>query len=166
MSEREETAGGTLGKLAGRAKALAGAPLGREDLHREGRLQQVQSEAERDAAELADKAARKDEEAELAKEKAETEAERRQVELEANKIEAEEQAERKLARERQEAERVAGAEVTAAERERRAEEARAEGTKREAVGEQAKKRGLAGELKREARRAEEAADAIDPKEEN
>ena len=53
MTEQEATAGGTIGKLAGRAKELAGTVLGRDDLHREGKPQQVQSEAEKDAATLA-----------------------------------------------------------------------------------------------------------------
>jgi uncharacterized protein YjbJ (UPF0337 family) len=50
MSAGEErTSGGPIGRLAGRAKEAVGAALGREDLHREGRLQQVRSEAEREA---------------------------------------------------------------------------------------------------------------------
>ena len=48
MTEQEATAGGTIGKLAGRAK-----------------LQQVQSEAEKDAAALAGEAKQKEGEAEL-----------------------------------------------------------------------------------------------------
>jgi uncharacterized protein YjbJ (UPF0337 family) len=104
MTEQEATAGGTIGKLAGRAKELAGTVLGRDDLHREGKLQQVQSEAEEDAAKLAAEAKQKEGEAELEQEKAGAAAERRQVELEASEIESEERAERKLAEERREAE--------------------------------------------------------------
>lgn len=108
MTEQEATAGGAIGKLAGRAKELAGTVLGRDDLHREGKLQQVQSEAEKDAATLAAEAKRKDGEAELEQEKAGAAAERRQVELEATEIESEERAERKLAEEQREAELEAG----------------------------------------------------------
>lgn len=104
MREQEATAGGTIGKLTGRAKELAGAVLGRDDLHREGKLQQVQSEAEKDAATLAAEAKQKESEVELEQEKAGTAAERRQVEIEAAEIESEERAERKLAEEKREAE--------------------------------------------------------------
>jgi uncharacterized protein YjbJ (UPF0337 family) len=65
MREQEATAGGTIGKLTGRVKELAGTVLGRDDLHREGKLQQVQSEAEKDAATLAAEAKQKEGEAEL-----------------------------------------------------------------------------------------------------
>ena len=55
MTDNERTAGGVVGKLAGKAKAAAGDVMGREDLAREGRLQEAQSEqeiqAQRDAAE-------------------------------------------------------------------------------------------------------------------
>jgi len=104
MREQEATAGGAIGKLTGRAKELAGTVLGRDDLHREGKLQQVQSEAEKDAATLAAEAKQKEGEAELEQEKAEAAVERSQVELEAGEIESEERAERKLAEERREAE--------------------------------------------------------------
>lgn len=113
----ERTAGGLLGKVAGRAKEVAGSALGREDLHREGRLQQVQVEAEQQAAERARLAREKDEEAELAAARAETEVTRRTIELEASEATAEEKIER------------------------------------DAV-----------EVERDARRAELAADAIDPEE--
>jgi uncharacterized protein YjbJ (UPF0337 family) len=108
MTEQEVTAGGTLGKLAGRAKELAGTVLGREDLHREGKLQQVQSEAENDAVTLAAEARQKGEEAELEQDKAGAAAERRQVEIEATEIESEERAERKLAEEQREVELESG----------------------------------------------------------
>lgn len=104
MREQEATAGGAIGKLAGRAKELAGAVLGRDDLHREGKLQQAQSEAEQDAAKLAAEARQKEGEAELEQEKAGAAAERRQVEIEAGEIESEERAERRLAEEKREAE--------------------------------------------------------------
>jgi len=136
MNERESTTGGPLGKLAGRAKEAAGSILGREDLQREGKLQQVQSEAEREAAERAAEAEQKEREAELAEERAEVESERREVELEAGKAAADERAERQLAEE-----------------------------KRAAAAEQAGGRREAAEAEQEARRAERAAAAVDPREE-
>lgn len=52
MSVQERVAGGPLGKAVGRAKQLAGAALGREELDREGRLQESQAEADMEAAEI------------------------------------------------------------------------------------------------------------------
>ena len=49
MSEQERVVGGPLGRAVGRAKQLAGAALGREDLGREGRLQEIQAETEAEA---------------------------------------------------------------------------------------------------------------------
>ena len=46
----EDTTGGPLGKVVGKAKEVAGSLIGKDDLAREGRLQQAQSEAEVDAA--------------------------------------------------------------------------------------------------------------------
>jgi uncharacterized protein YjbJ (UPF0337 family) len=49
MTDREtteRTASGPVGRLAGKAKAAAGSALGNEELAREGRLQQAQSDAE------------------------------------------------------------------------------------------------------------------------
>jgi hypothetical protein len=48
-NEREPLAGGSLGKLAGRAKEMAGNLLDRRDLGRERRLQRVGVEAEESA---------------------------------------------------------------------------------------------------------------------
>ena len=58
----DETAGGPLGKLAGKAKETAGSVLGNEELAREGRLQQAQAEAEAQATQAAsaEDATRKD----------------------------------------------------------------------------------------------------------
>jgi len=46
----EETAGGALGRIAGKAKEVAGKVTGRDDLHREGQAQQDKADAQRDAA--------------------------------------------------------------------------------------------------------------------
>lgn len=80
--DSEQVAGGTLGKIVGRVKEAVGAATGREDLHREGRLQQTQAEVETDAAARAREAEQKREEAEIAAARAATEAERRELEIE------------------------------------------------------------------------------------
>jgi uncharacterized protein YjbJ (UPF0337 family) len=48
-THEERTAGGIFGRVAGKAKEFVGGLRGRDDLTREGRLQQVQSEADREA---------------------------------------------------------------------------------------------------------------------
>ena len=105
----ESTTGGALGKLVGRAKEVTGSMLGREDLQREGKLQQVQSEAEREAAERAAEAEKTEREAELESEKAEVKSERREVELEAGEMAAEEQVENAAQPPRQQVPQIAPA---------------------------------------------------------
>ncbi|HEX2397485.1 MAG TPA: hypothetical protein VHI73_05035, partial [Solirubrobacteraceae bacterium] len=46
---RERTAGGLLGKLAGKAKEAAGSLTDNDELAREGRLQQAQADADAQA---------------------------------------------------------------------------------------------------------------------
>ena len=46
----ERTVGGVAGKVAGKAKEVVGEALRDDELAREGRLQQAQGDAERDAA--------------------------------------------------------------------------------------------------------------------
>jgi uncharacterized protein YjbJ (UPF0337 family) len=110
-NEREPLAGGSLGKLAGRAKEMAGNLLGRRDLGREGRLQRVGVEAEERAAAKAEVADRKAEEADVAERRAANEAERREVEVEAVEMAAEDRIEaRTTDKERQAARAEAAAE--------------------------------------------------------
>lgn len=109
--EREPLAGGSLGKLAGRAKEMAGNLLGRRDLGREGRLQRVGVEAGERADAEAEVADRKAEEADLAERRAANEAERREVEVSAAEIAAGDRAEgREAAKEREAARAEAVAE--------------------------------------------------------
>src|SRR3954451_595201 len=75
----ERTSGGVAGKLAGKAKAAAGDLLGRDDLAREGRLQEAQSDAEIQAREEAAEAKQREQEAAAADEKARVEQERREL---------------------------------------------------------------------------------------
>lgn len=129
----ERTAGGLLGKAAGRAKELVGSALGNSQLDREGRLQQVQAEAEKTAIERGEEADGKDAEAKLAIAKAETETERRELEQELSQLSEEERIEREKAQSKRQAKAAHAEEV------------------REAAA-----------LEREAKRADRLADSIDP----
>ena len=77
--QTEQTTGGALGRVAGKAKAAAGAALGDDDLAREGRLQQAQSEAEAEAARERELARQAEEEADAGARRAELEREREQL---------------------------------------------------------------------------------------
>ena len=78
----DETAGGPLGKLAGKAKEAAGSVLGNEQLAREGRLQQAQAEAEAEAAQAGAEAQQREAETEVEAAKAENELERERLQTE------------------------------------------------------------------------------------
>ena len=129
----ERTSGGLLGRVSGRAKQLVGSAFGNSELDREGRLQQVQVEAEEEAIERGQEAEEKDAEAKLAIAKAETETERREVELELAQMSDEERIEHEQARNK-----------------RQAEAAHAEEVRKAAA------------LEREAKGAERLADELDP----
>jgi uncharacterized protein YjbJ (UPF0337 family) len=112
-----EVTGGVIGKIAGRLKETAGEALGRDDLAREGRLQQAGADAEvearrrgaaaRDEQAVADiEAQRADNEAERARLQAEVEAERREARIEADADRAQALAEQDRARETAEAARL------------------------------------------------------------
>jgi uncharacterized protein YjbJ (UPF0337 family) len=130
---QERTSGGLLGKVVGRAKQLAGSALGNPSLDREGRLQQVRVEAEKEAIEHGQRADEMDAEAKLTIAKAETETERREVEQELAQLSDEE----RIERERQQ-------------------------NKRQAKAAQVEELREATALEREANRAERAAEAVDP----
>jgi len=140
--EREQTAGGVLGNLAGKAKEAAGSLTGNDDLAREGRLQQAQSEAEADARHEAEQARQREAEADLVAEKTETELERERLQTEIAAADREETIE-----EQSQAARRAAAE-------------KAEHDKTLAETQSAVR------LEQEARRAEARANAIDPEEQS
>ena len=73
MSEQEKVAGGPLGKAVGRAKQMVGAALDRDDLHREGKLQEVQADAQTEASAKEAEAERREREAEIEAERVEEE---------------------------------------------------------------------------------------------
>src|SRR2546421_9877586 len=72
---RERTAGGLVGKAVGAAKKVAGTVMDDDQLAREGRLQEAQADADREAAERAQEADRREAQAEDARQQTETEAE-------------------------------------------------------------------------------------------
>ena len=107
----ERTAGGLVGRIAGKAKEAAGSLIGNGDLAREGRLQQAQVDAEADAPRSDAEAQQRDAEAKLQADKTETEIERQRLQNEVAAQEREQQIERDRARGR-----AQGAHQSAAER--------------------------------------------------
>ena len=111
----ERTAGGLVGKIAGRTKEAVGSALGRDDLGREGRLQQAQVDAEAQAARAAAEANHHATEASLQAEKTEAQLEydrlqnavaarEREQRIEGERDDAERQAESQARREQAAAE--------------------------------------------------------------
>src|SRR5205823_3462533 len=80
--DNERTVGGVVGKVVGKAKEFAGEATDRDELAREGRLQQAQSDTERDARRQAADAHRRDAEAQVRRQQVETDLERRSLENE------------------------------------------------------------------------------------
>jgi uncharacterized protein YjbJ (UPF0337 family) len=160
----EQTAGGLVGKFAGKAKEAAGSLVGNGELAREGRLQQAQVDAEADAHREAAEAKQRDQEASLAADMTDTEIERDRLQ---NEVAAQER-ERKIESDRQEAEREARSEAqrqqSAAETQREAQESAAAGAEQRAERERLAAAKEAIRLEHQARRAEAEANTIDPKE--
>jgi uncharacterized protein YjbJ (UPF0337 family) len=150
-NQTEDTAGGVLGRVAGKAKAVAGTALGNEELAREGRLQEAQSDAEREAGRRHAEALQAEEEADTARRRTELmhERERLHRELAAEEREAAIEHDRELAW--ADAERDAARERDAAGGVRAAGEQAAVEAEREAAL-----------LDEQAGRAEARADAVDP----
>ncbi len=61
----ERTSGGLVGKVVGRVKEAVGAATGKDELAREGRLQEAQADAHREARTARSEAARSQQEAQL-----------------------------------------------------------------------------------------------------
>jgi uncharacterized protein YjbJ (UPF0337 family) len=162
----ERTAGGVVGKVVGKAKEALGGAIENEDLAREGRLQQAQSEAELEARREAEKARAHEDQAIIRERQTEIAGQRDQLrnEVAANQREAE------IDRDRRQAEHRAAID---AERERAAtyaEQARDRGAAEQIV--KAAENGRvattqeANCLEREAAAAERRADDLDPREAN
>ena len=77
--QTEDTAGGHVGRFAGKAKAMAGAALGNDELAREGRLQEAQSDAELAAEQEQAQARQAEDEADTVGRRAELQRERERL---------------------------------------------------------------------------------------
>jgi uncharacterized protein YjbJ (UPF0337 family) len=163
-SDKEKTSGGLVGKAVGKVKETIGSVTDNDDLAREGRLQQAQSDAETQAREAHAEANRRDAAAENHRELAETEEERQRLENEVASA---------LSKRRAEAERRqtdANASIQAAERkaevseQRDSERSAAENSERRAEEAQIGAAQDALKLQRDARRLEDRADTVDPEE--
>ena len=162
--ENEKTTGGLAGKFVGKAKEAAGELLDRDELAREGRLQQAQGDAQAHAAHLADEARQSEAEAKLEAERAQTEAERARLkaEFEAEREEAaaESEQQREVARADEDADR----QVAEAEADRELVEQQAGRREEQGREQYDAEAALAAKLEREADRAERRAEAIDTEE--
>jgi uncharacterized protein YjbJ (UPF0337 family) len=160
----ERTAGGLVGKIAGKAKEAAGAAVGNDALAREGRLQQAHVDAQADADARAAEAKQRDAEAAVEAEKAELELERQRLQNEVAAQTREEQ----ITRDRRAAEDNAHADAlrrqASAESRRHAQESAAADTEKRAERDRVLAAQEAIGLEQAARRAETQAQAIDPKE--
>jgi uncharacterized protein YjbJ (UPF0337 family) len=158
----EETAGGALGRIAGKAKEVAGSALGNDELAREGRLQQAGVDAEREARDEAAEARQAQEQADLQAAKDETKHEREELQAEQAQVERERAIERDRARAESEAAAEQAQQERAADAQRGAGEVAAELKQEQADRERAAAAAEAVRLEQEARRAEVRADAVDP----
>src|ERR1700754_4174801 len=98
MTTNERTAGGALGRFAGKVKEKAGELTGNEELAREGRLQRSAADASEDAAREAAEARQAQEQADLEAEKAANHEERERLEAEVAATRREHAAEQDRAR--------------------------------------------------------------------
>ena len=158
----EETTGGALGRMAGRAKEVAGSALGNDELAREGRLQQAGADTEREAREEAAEARQAQREADLQAAKDETRHEREQLQAEQAELERERAIERDRARAESQAVTEQAQEERAADTQRHAGDVAAQLKQEQADRERADRAAEAVRLEQEARQAEVRAEAVDP----
>jgi uncharacterized protein YjbJ (UPF0337 family) len=161
---REETAGGLVGKLAGKVKAAVGSVIGHDDLAREGHLQHAQSDAERDARGAAADARQRQAEVELEAATTDNELERDRVQAEVARKDAETRIDQERERAQQQVDVQAQREQVAAEGERRIETARATASERQASAQKRAEDDAATRLEQAALAADAKADVLDPKE--
>jgi uncharacterized protein YjbJ (UPF0337 family) len=158
----EEVAGGTLGKVVGKAKSAVGSLIGNDNLQREGNLQQAKVEADADAERAQAAAEVRRQEAEVLEQRADAAAER-------DRLRAEVEADDRVDRAGENAvERARNIESSAA-REQAAIQARAQSQQRAAdhleeaaLRQRAEDAARVAQLEREALSAERAAASIDP----
>jgi uncharacterized protein YjbJ (UPF0337 family) len=162
----ERTVGGLVGKVVGKAKEALGGATENDDLAREGRLQQVQSEAGLEAQKTAEQAREREARGALEERSAEVGAERDRLRAEAEAQEREEQIDRdrQVAQERaasQAASERAGADTQLQNETRQANDSVSDAEReRIAAAEQSNR------LEREAHEAERRASNLDPTEES
>ena len=159
---RENTTGGALGRLVGRAKAAVGSLIGSNELQREGNLQQAQSEAElrADAETRASELRRQEITLEEQRVAAAAERDRLRNELEAQ--DRKERIEQTEARQEREIE-IAAARNRAVVKEREMLKDRASrATETAALHQRAAAAAEIADLEREAVDAEHTADVINP----
>ena len=160
----ETTSGGLVGKLAGKAKDVAGRVIGDEDLAREGRLQDAAADADITAQKHAAEAQRHDQAAQLEQEKADLQAEQQRLQTEVAADQREDQIEADRRQAEQQAETTAAKERADAARTEQAAQANAETQEELSHDERIAREQEAAELEEQARKTEARADVIDPKE--
>ena len=162
--EREVTREGVFGKVAGKAKEIAGDLTDNEALAREGRLQQEQVDASADAAEARADAEAAEELAEVEEEATELEREQKELEAEVEARRAAERAEQERRGQEAEAESEAAEQIDAVETQRQTQEKVAATEKAQAETARTEGQLSAIELEQQAAAAEARANKLDPKE--
>lgn len=160
----EQVAGGLLGKVAGKAKEIAGEVTRNDNLAREGRLQQAHVDAEAVAAVELVEAEQEEAAAELVAERDEAEIERRRLLAEKAEIERERAIEARRVESEREVERKAAAEKQAVTQKEAAQKQVAGAVEHAARRDRAVAGAEITALERQARQAELVADVIDPEE--
>jgi uncharacterized protein YjbJ (UPF0337 family) len=161
----ERTVGGLVGNAVGRAKEALGGATANDELAREGRLQQIQSDAERQAQQRAEDAREREARGALNERAAEVEAERRRL---SNKVAAQER-EQQIDRDRRVAQGRADAQAAderaRADADLQNETRQANESVRDAEQGRLAAAERANRLEREAHEAERRASNLDPTEE-
>ena len=163
-NENEQVAGGILGKVAGKAKEIAGEVTRNDELAREGRLQQAHVEAEAEAAVELVEAEQEEAAAALVAERDEAEIERQRLLAEKAQLEREKAIDARAAAAERDAERKAAAEKQAVAKKEAMQEKVADTLEGAARRDRAVAGAEVNALEREARKAELVADVIDPEE--
>jgi uncharacterized protein YjbJ (UPF0337 family) len=158
----EETAGGALGRLVGKAKAAFGSLTGNEALTREGNLQQARSEAEQQAEKETDAAELRRQELSVEEQRAEAAAERDRLRTELAAEDDKQRIEEVAARREQEIAIAAEQEKIAIENREELQERASIATETAAIHRRAADAAEVAHLEREAKDAELTADVIDP----
>jgi uncharacterized protein YjbJ (UPF0337 family) len=160
----ERTTGGLVGKVAGKAKELAGEATDNNELAREGRLQQGQVDAAQNALRERQEAEQAEQEAQLEREKAETRREREELEAEVEQRRRDEAAERDRERAEGRAQAQASEEIRDAKAAQRNEEAIAQQREERVETDAERKDEQAAKLEQQARRDEARAAALEAEE--